>query len=100
MRLTKQQQNTIIDVVQNATDKTTQVILFGSRVDDNKKGGDIDLLLVFENEVDQPAALSAKINAQLFRAFQGKKVDIVLSAPNLKKLPIHKIAQEKGIVIL
>ena len=100
MRLTLHQQKTIIDVVQKATDNSAEIILFGSRVDDNKKGGDIDLLLIFEKDVLQPAALSAKISAQLFRAFQGKKVDILLSAPNLNKLPIHKIAQKKGIVLL
>ena len=100
MRLTLHQQKTIIDAVQKATDNSAKIILFGSRVDDNKKGGDIDLLLIFEKDVLQPAALSAKISAQLFRAFQGKKVDILLSAPNLNKLPIHKIAQKKGIVLL
>ena len=100
MRLTRQQQKNIIDAVQKSTDKSAKIILFGSRVDDNKKGGDIDLLLIFEKDVLQPAALSAKISAKLFRDFQGKKVDILLSAPNLNKLPIHKIAQEKGIVLL
>lgn len=100
MRLTKQQKQTIIEVVQSLTDEDTKITLFGSRTDDSKQGGDVDLLLTFAKEISQPAVLSAKISARLLRAFQGRKVDILLSAPNLQKYPIHTIAKEQGIPLL
>ena len=42
MRLTDNERNAIVEAVKNA-DPAAQVWLFGSRADDDKKGGDIDL---------------------------------------------------------
>jgi len=98
MRITEQQHQTIKQIVFNLVGDT-QIILFGSRVDDTKKGGDVDLLITLQQPVKHPAQLSAKINVQLMRIFQGRKIDILLSAPNLKKFPIHTIAQQQGIIL-
>ena len=99
MRLTEQQVNIIRQVVVNLAGKSARITLFGSRVDDTKKGGDVDLLITIPELVQHPAELSAKISAQLIRKFEGRKVDVILSAPNLKDLPIHAIAQKTGIVL-
>ncbi len=45
MRVLKQEINIIKNNILKF-DKEAQVYLFGSRVDDNKKGGDIDILIV------------------------------------------------------
>lgn len=45
MRLTTDQIQTIISVTKHRFGKNAKVFLFGSRVDDSKKGGDIDLLI-------------------------------------------------------
>ena len=97
MRISTQQQQIIKQVVHQLTQENTQITLFGSRVDDSKRGGDIDLLLTLPNNIEHPAQLSAKISVQLMRAFQGRKVDILLAAPNLKEYPIHHIARQQGI---
>ena len=99
MRLIKSQIQTIKQTVSELAGENAQVALFGSRVDDSKKGGDIDLLVTLNTFVESPAELSAKISARLMRLFQGRKVDVLLSAPNLKSLPIHSVAKEKGIVL-
>ena len=99
MRLTQQQIIIIRHVVATLAGNNARITLFGSRVDDTKKGGDIDLLITLPEQVQHPAALSAKISAQLIRKFEGRKVDVILSAPNLKDLPIHAIAQQTGIVL-
>jgi predicted nucleotidyltransferase len=99
MRLTNLQIQTIKQVVATVTADNAQVILFGSRVDDTQKGGDIDLLITQLNHIQHPVELATKINAQLVRVFQGRKIDILLSAPNLKTLPIHLIARKTGIVL-
>ncbi len=99
MRITEQQKQKIKQVVAALVDGDAKVILFGSRADDTKKGGDIDLLITLSQRVEHPAQLSAKISAQLIRQFHGRKVDVLLSAPNLMILPIHIIAQQKGITL-
>ena len=99
MRITEQQKQKIKQVVAALVDSNAQVILFGSRVDDTKKGGDVDLLIKLSQRVEHPAQLSAKISAQLIRPFHGRKVDVLLLAPNLKTLPIHTIAQQQGVAL-
>ena len=99
MRLTENQVQTIKQVVTALAGEDAQVTLFGSRIDDDKKGGDIDLLITLNHMVEHPAVLLSKIGARLARLFQGRKVDVLLSAPNLQRLPIHQIAQNKGVVL-
>lgn len=45
MRLTTQQLNTIVDTSRAVAGQKTLVWLFGSRLDDTRYGGDIDLLI-------------------------------------------------------
>jgi len=99
MRITQQQHNMINDVVHQWITGEPEIILFGSRADDAQKGGDVDLFICSENPIEHPALLSAKIGARLGRAFQGRKVDIVLAAPNLKQQAIHRIAREQGVLL-
>jgi len=45
MRLTQFEKNTILNVSREFYGKNSKISLFGSRVDDSQKGGDIDLLI-------------------------------------------------------
>ena len=40
--------------------------------------------------------LAARMAAKVSRKMHGRKVDVLISAPNLKKLPIHEIGQREG----
>ena len=53
MRITEHEKNVIIDAV-NSTDPHAKVWLFGSRVYDSKKGGDIDIAILSE-KIDKEA---------------------------------------------
>ncbi|MEQ1591133.1 MAG: hypothetical protein ABL892_01975 [Thiobacillaceae bacterium] len=72
------------------------VRVFGSRLDDTAHGGDIDLMLELPKPVDNPALMAAQLAALVSRAMLGRKVDVLLSAPNLMRLPIHDIAFNEG----
>lgn len=76
-----------------------KVRLFGSRADNTLRGGDVDLLVECNDSVDDPALLSARLSARISIAMGGRKVDVILKAPNLLELPIHAIAREKGILL-
>lgn len=70
--------------------------VFGSRLDDSARGGDIDLLLELPRPVEHPALLVARMSARVSRLRHGRKADVVLSAPNLLRLPIHEVALREG----
>ncbi len=71
--------------------------LFGSRLDDTRTGGDVDLLLELALPATNPAPLAARMAARASRALGGRNVDVVLAAPNLQRLPIHEVAFREGV---
>ncbi len=77
MRLTEHQRTSIVDNAKLVFGETAKVYLFGSRVDDNKRGGDIDIFIecdeqsnCYENRQDYIA--------KLYRAIGEQKIDVVL----------------------
>lgn len=97
MRLTPQQVERIRAIVAEQAGPDAVVWLFGSRVDDTARGGDVDLFVEVPRPVDEPALLSARIAGRVSRALDDRKVDVVLAAPNLMPLPIHDVAQREGV---
>jgi hypothetical protein len=105
MRLTSQQIATIQHAALEAFGPGTQVLLFGSRVDDNKRGGDIDLLIqpvpaAFPKEGKETgtAALNQKIRflSLLERHLGERKIDVVIEQPGDTR-PIVKVAHATGV---
>jgi predicted nucleotidyltransferase len=99
MRVTQQQQANIKKALTELCGTDSTIILFGSRTRNDEKGGDIDLMVEVPNEVDRPAQLIAKIAVRVMRIMNGRKTDILLSAPNLPRYPIHDIAKAQGILL-
>jgi uncharacterized protein len=54
-------------------------------------------MLELDEAVDEPAQLSARLAALVSRAMYGRRVDVLVKAPNLLLLPIHTIALNEGI---
>ncbi len=99
MRLSQSDIDAIKTVVADVCGEGAVVRLFGSRLDDAAKGGDIDLMVELDEAVEHPARLSAWLSVKIMRATQGRKVDVILAAPNLEELPIHRIAREQGVIL-
>ena len=76
-----------------------RVRLFGSRVDDAARGGDVDLLAELDAPLDQPAWAAAGLSSLVSRLMQGRRVDVVMLAPNLMRLPIHDVALRDGVLL-
>lgn len=96
MRLTNHQILAIRQFARQVAGDQSRVRIFGSRLDDAAHGGDIDLMLELPEPVDNPALMAAQMAALVSRAMCGRKVDVLLSAPNLMRLPIHEIAFKEG----
>mgnify|MGYP001128587295 CR=1 FL=1 len=99
MRLGLDQQQAIQRAVCEVFGPDARVRLFGSRLDDDAKGGDIDLLVEVNEPIDVPAELAARLSVKVMRACNGRKVDVVLAAPNLEVMPIHEIARRQGVLL-
>lgn len=96
MRLTDEQIQAIRQLTREVAGDKAKVRVFGSRLDDTLRGGDLDLLVELPEPVDNPALLAAQMSTRVSRALQGRKVDVLLSAPNLLHLPIHDVAFQEG----
>ena len=99
MRLTSKQRETILRIVAEIAGPQARTRLFGSRVDDSKRGGDIDLLVQLDAPVEDCLGLELKLGTRLYRAMLERKVDVLLLAPNIEKQPIHKVALETGVLL-
>jgi predicted nucleotidyltransferase len=99
MRLTQQQAQDIHRIACEFGGPRARVRLFGSRLDDSARGGDLDLLLELPDPVENPALLGARVAARVSRLMHGRRVDVVLAAPNLKRLAIHDVAISEGVLL-
>ena len=96
MRLTAEERKKIREQVSLVFGEGSRVFLFGSRVDDTKKGGDIDLFIEPENvshELEQKIVLLT----QLHLALGEQKIDIVV-AKDENRL-IEQEARKKGVLL-
>lgn len=74
MRITTAQKKFIHDYWKTIN-PTNQVYLFGSRVDDQKKGGDIDILVLSEIKLHHTVLF--KMKQLFFSKFGEQKMDVV-----------------------
>ena len=96
MRLTDYQAQSLRQLALKVAGNHARVRILGSRLDDGARGGDLDLMLELPEPVANPALLAARLSAQVSRLMHGRKVDVLLSAPNLMHLPIHDMAFKEG----
>ncbi len=99
MRLNSQQIKIIRRAVAELAGTEARVSLFGSRINDDARGGDIDLLVEVPYSVDEPAWLSARISGRISHRLRGQKIDVIMTAPNLQQFPIHDVAKSQGITL-
>ena len=76
MRLSEKEIQAIVEVARRIYGQAVEVYLFGSRVDDSKRGGDIDLLL--RNQVKKKGILERmRFLTELKMLVGEQKIDVV-----------------------
>ena len=73
MRLSESEKNTIIDTIADF-DPEADVYLYGSRSDDTKRGGDIDIAII-STKID--SSVKSKIRLKLYDILGEQKIDII-----------------------
>ncbi|MBT3878986.1 MAG: nucleotidyltransferase domain-containing protein [Candidatus Scalindua sp.] len=93
MRLQEHEIEIIKQIVRNF-DQDAEIYLFGSRVYDNQKGGDIDLLIMSDkiNNADK-----RKLRLRLYDELGEQKIDIVLAKD--KEKPFTRIVLNEGVLL-
>lgn len=99
MRLAEESKNTIIASVCQYFSQAEKIILFGSRVDDSKRGGDIDILvqtpavsaIAFEAKLRTVAALQLKLGEQ--------RIDLLTTTGTADNRLIVQNAYRQGVVL-
>ena len=96
MRLQKQEIQTILQVARNIYGEKVKVYLFGSRLDNTKRGGDIDLLIRTDEEKKGVLA-GIRMIAQLKFLLGDQKIDII---GDHEESIVAQEALQKGILLV
>lgn len=94
MRLSPTEQSIIKVACQRHFD--APVRLFGSRLDMNKRGGDIDLYIESPFKGDAAFGKELAMTADIWQVLGERKIDIVVSDGE-HLLPIHERARREGV---
>jgi hypothetical protein len=94
--LTPQQRQVLTQTARDCFDPAVQVRLFGSRADDARKGGDIDLLI--ETQLQDPAQIArahTQFLARVYMALGEQKIDVLIDYPSCQsQAPIYQLARQ------
>lgn len=99
MRLTDFQRQQIKQTVANIVGTDCQVWLFGSRADDTKRGGDIDLLIETQQTITRKVSLLCRLEGALVMSLGDRKIDTIIKDASTPDAPIFKIAKQNGILL-
>lgn len=98
MRLTADEVAAIKQSARAAFGDGVVVRLFGSRVDDSLRGGDIDLHIEVDAVTDE-FRQRARFEERFFALTEPRKVDMVISVRDRRPGPFERIAYRDGIVL-
>jgi predicted nucleotidyltransferase len=99
VRLTPDEQKAIKNLVRQTIGERARVWLFGSRVDDQKRGGDIDLYIQTDDTLENRATTLCKIEGQLVMSIGDRKIDLLLQDGRTPDLPIFAAARQQGVML-
>ncbi|WP_280550628.1 MULTISPECIES: nucleotidyltransferase domain-containing protein [unclassified Halomonas] len=100
MRLSDRERQEIVTILTRHFGASTRILLFGSRADDQARGGDIDLFI--EPELQDPDEIvEAKLTAmvELHQRLGEQKIDLVICRQASPDLPVHRVARETGVAL-
>jgi len=99
VRLSEQTQAIINGVAHDIFGSNVAVKVFGSRLDEHVRGGDIDLLIESESQVDQSRYKSLQLVARLQMLLGDQAIDVLVIDPQTDKQPIHCEALRTGVAL-
>lgn len=99
MRITLHNREIIRQTAAEVFGPDVRVRVFGSRVDDNAKGGDLDLLVESNKPVAQSRRKVLKMVAKLQLRLGDQPIDVLVVDPETIQQPVHEAARQSGMVL-
>jgi predicted nucleotidyltransferase len=97
MRLSQQAQQIVRDTVREVFGFEATVKLFGSRTNDDARGGDIDLLVELPAVTADIERKTLQLTARLQLRIGDQPIDVLVLDPSTPRLAIHEQAAMTGI---
>jgi predicted nucleotidyltransferase len=97
MRLTEEQRAAMRAVIRRVLGDDARVWVFGSRVDDGAKGGDIDLYVELDASPADALDQELQLYAALQRALGEQRIDLVVHRQGRPLRPIDAEARRTGV---
>ena len=97
MRLNNEEIAAIKEVARGVFGANSTISLFGSRTDDNKKGGDIDLFIQCNCQIsrDEQYRLKIEFLVKLKRVIGDQKIDVLINGGQLSKSILETVKKEE-----
>jgi predicted nucleotidyltransferase len=97
MRISKEAQSIIYTIAHDIFGSDIRVKVFGSRLDDQARGGDIDLLIESSKPVSDARYKSLQLVARLQLLLGDQAFDVLVIDPLTDKYPVHVEALKQGV---
>lgn len=95
MRISAFETRVILQTAHQQFGDAADVWLFGSRTDDARRGGDLDLMVVVDHPLAEKSAMAARFAAALQWQLGDQKIDVIIDDGN-GQMPIHQVARRTG----
>ena len=99
MRICEQTQAIINTTAHDIFGSDIAVKVFGSRLNDQARGGDIDLLIESEKQISQQRYKSLKLVARLQILLGDQAIDVLTIDSQTNKQAIHNEALRTGVAL-
>ncbi len=96
MRITLIEKTIIRSSVKKHFGGNADVYLFGSRVNDDRKGGDIDLYITTDMPTSEIIRKKIGLLVDIEKGLGEQKIDVVINN-HTKQKPIYEIAEKEGV---
>ena len=99
MRLSQHSREIIRAITREVFGEGARVRVFGSRVDDEARGGDIDLLVELPAPDPQRNRKALTMVARLQQRLGDQHFDVLVVDPTTEQRPIHRQARQTGVEV-
>ncbi|MCS6786105.1 MAG: nucleotidyltransferase domain-containing protein [Thiobacillaceae bacterium] len=99
MRLSDSTRTIIRQTVTELFGPDARVLLYGSRVDDAARGGDIDLLVVLDQPQPDAARKALTLTARLQLRLGDQPIDVLVVDPSTRLQAVHEAALRQGVPV-